>query len=393
MFEGAKRRLTTAAALLALAVAAHPWQAGAGHPSAPEGDAAAGKVLAEQCAGCHGPAGVSDQPGVPHLAGQHATYLWQALQAYRDGTRAGEAMQAMKEVVAGLDDSAMADLVAYFASLEPFTTRAGDAGSGSEVAASAPLDFYAAGKAAAEACAGCHGEDGNSDIPGNPGLAGQHDAYIVAALQAYKDGKRVHDEMQAFAEILDTSEMEDIARYYSALKPVQAPAPEVGDPFAGRAAAEACAGCHGEDGNTRKADTPRLAGLDAESLVAALEAYRDGTREHEVMREAVAALSESEIVDVAAFYASKEPHPPPVLKPLTIADWADRCDRCHGPDGNSSDPRVPILAGQSKDYLVEALKLYHSKLRENSMMFAMSFPMGETDIEKLASYYAGKTSR
>jgi cytochrome c553 len=41
--------------------------------------------------------------------------------------------------------------------------------------------------------------------------------------------------------------------------------------------------------------------------------------------------------------------------PLTTAEWIERCERCHGIDGNSTDPRFPMLAGQEKTYLASAL--------------------------------------
>ena len=48
-----------------------------------------------------------------------------------------------------------------------------------------------AGKAKAASCAGCHGEDGNSQMPGFPKLAGQHKGYLVKQLQAFKSGARL----------------------------------------------------------------------------------------------------------------------------------------------------------------------------------------------------------
>ena len=61
---------------------------------------------------------------------------------------------------------------------------------------------------------------------------------------------------------------------------------------------------------------------------------------------------------------------------------------CHGPEGNSTDPRFPVLAGQDRSYLAKALELYHGGERANQFMFAMSFLMSVSDIDKLAAYYA-----
>jgi cytochrome c553 len=222
-----------------------------------------------------------------------------------------------------------------------------------------------------------------------PSLAGQNPEYLVAALKAYKNGSRANDAMHVLAESLGDAEIQHIATYYAARAPKRARAPAAGDPDAGRVPAAACAVCHGRDGNSSDPGTPRLAGLDAEYLAAVIRAYQVGTRDHAVMQDLVPTLEQDEVVNLAAFYATREPKS--LRKHLTTRDWAQRCDRCHGPDGRSTDPRFPILAGQSEPYLVRALRLYHGGGRPSSTMYAMSFQMVEDDIKKLAAYYAGKT--
>jgi len=353
------------------------------------GDVEAGRRTAkEHCVTCHDLDGMGDAAEVPHLAGQHADYMSTALQQYRDGRRASDYMVAMTVAIGTLTGEEMSNVAAYYASLTPFTEVAAQNAKGTPPPEEDP---FAAVKAMTEACAGCHGEDGNSDLPGSPGLAGQHAEYLVESLNAYKNGSRKHDMMQAFVEPLSTAEIDEIAFYYAVMKPERAETPMVGDPFAGRAPAAACSVCHGEDGNTDDPKTPRLAGLDSEYLVAAIVAYQDGSRDHSAMRDIVAALDKTEIADMSAYYAAKEPKALPVRKPLTTKEWAEKCDRCHGPGGNSTDPRFPILAGQSQAYLVKTLKHYHGGERGNPMMYAMSFAMNEADILKLAAYYARGT--
>ena len=53
-----------------------------------------------------------------------------------------------------------------------------------------------------------------------------------------------------------------------------------------------------------------------------------------------ASLNDTAIKNLAAFYAAQEPQAPNVRKPLTTPQWAERCDRCHGVNGNSTDPRI-----------------------------------------------------
>ena len=77
-----------------------------------------------------------------------------------------------------------------------------------------------------------------------------------------------------------------------------------GDPAAGRVKARACAPCHGPDGVSRMPATPHLAGQPAEYLIAQLRAFRSGRRAHAVMGVVAKPLSDADIDDLAAWYAS-----------------------------------------------------------------------------------------
>ncbi len=75
----------------------------------------------------------------------------------------------------------------------------------------------AAGKTKAAACAGCHGADGNGGAdPTWPKLAGQHENYLLAQLQAFKSGARKDPTMSAMVASFSKKDMEDIAAYFSA---------------------------------------------------------------------------------------------------------------------------------------------------------------------------------
>ena len=75
----------------------------------------------------------------------------------------------------------------------------------------------AAGKAKTKACSGCHGEDGNSEAPSNPRLAGQHERYLVDAIKAYKFGNRTSFPIhESFVRGFNDQEIRDIAAYYAA---------------------------------------------------------------------------------------------------------------------------------------------------------------------------------
>lgn len=80
-----------------------------------------------------------------------------------------------------------------------------------------------------------------------------------------------------------------------------------GDSSRGLQKSEACQACHGREGNTVPDDqTPRLAGQYEDYLVQALTAYRSGKREHAVMSGFAGNLSDQDIRDLAAWYASQE---------------------------------------------------------------------------------------
>ncbi|HEY5719776.1 MAG TPA: cytochrome c [Gammaproteobacteria bacterium] len=79
------------------------------------GDPAAGRTQAQQCATCHGPLGMSINPGAPNLAGQPAVYLVEQLKAFRSGKRQHEVMSLIAKP---LQDGEIVDLAAWYASLE-----------------------------------------------------------------------------------------------------------------------------------------------------------------------------------------------------------------------------------------------------------------------------------
>ncbi len=76
------------------------------------------------------------------------------------------------------------------------------------------------------------------------------------------------------------------------------------DPEAGKTKAAVCAGCHGADGIATNPAYPNLAGQNAQYLVAALKAYKDGSRNNPIMKPMVEALSDADIENIAAYYQS-----------------------------------------------------------------------------------------
>ena len=292
----------------------------------------------------------------------------------------------MNNVVKPLDDDSLFKAAAYFASLPPPTNAANSA-------KAAIVDPVQAGKTAAAGCTGCHGDAGISKTPGMPSLVGLDPKYLVAAMKAYKSGQRKNDMMKPMLASVTDASMNNIALYYGLQKPARAQTPAAGDKAAGATAAAACAGCHGSDGVSTNPTTPSLAGQDATYLASALQAYKQAARSDETMKGLAASLDDSAVKNVAAFYASQEPKPPNVRKPLTVEEWAQRCDRCHGVNGNSTDPRLPALAAQRLDYLEKVLQDYRTGARKSPQMAAMSDVLTEQDIANLAAYYSGQRAR
>ncbi len=353
----------------------------------------AGRAIAEQtCAKCHGVNGVSVEEGVPHLASQHADYLYAQLKAYKDGAR--KKVQ-MRQSIKAFNDDALRSVAAYYFSLDlPHTAGAQQgAGADAQPTSAGDVDPEQSGKAASTGCASCHGKDGNSALPGMPSLAGQNLEYLVNAMKAYRAASRKDPMMRPAVALLNDDTIENLALYYALQAPKASPTSADGDAAAGEPVATACAECHGADGNSTKPDTPSLAGQDPRFLVTATHAYKDGTRDHSAMQSIVASLDDDDINNVAAYYASLAPTGGAARKPLTTTQWADRCDRCHGLDGNSTNPQIPSISSQGEEYLAMAMTAYREQDRGNTIMRAMLKPIKDVEIENLARYYAGKRRR
>ncbi len=194
----------------------------------------------------------------------------------------------MTGAVRYLSDDALVKVAAYYASLDPPRPAAASAkGAPKRRPGRRPA------RPQPPLARGCHGEVGVSKTPGMPSLVGLDPKYFVAAMKAYKSGQRKHDMMKSLRRRPERREStNNMALYYALQKPATAQTPAPGDAAAGKAAAAACAGCHGDLGVSGNPATPSLAGQDAEYVVAALRAYKDGSRKDESMKGPAAALDE-----------------------------------------------------------------------------------------------------
>ena len=67
------------------------------------------------------------------------------------------------------------------------------------------------------------------------------------------------------------------------------------------------------------------------------------------------------------------------------------CSACHGPNGNSTSPEWPRLAGQNAVYIVEQLRLFRSGVRNNPVMKPLASTLSDQDIDDIAVYYQAQT--
>jgi cytochrome c553 len=163
-------------------------------------------------------------------------------------------------------------------------------------------------------CYGCHGVVNYKNAYPDysvPKLRHQNGAYLIAALQEYREGTRPHATMHAQAASLSDQDIEDIAAYLQGTEAVK--------PGAATASAKApkqvaaCVACHGENGLGVEAPLvpkpPVLAGQHVDYLEQALTAYRNGRRKNVVMNGMAQLLTSDEDVKNAAAYFADHPSP------------------------------------------------------------------------------------
>jgi cytochrome c553 len=165
-----------------------------------------------------------------------------------------------------------------------------------------------AGKTKFYTCVGCHGFSGYTNSYPNynvPRLGGQHADYVVAALKAYQSNQRKHGSMHGNTASLSEQDMQDIAAYVSKFRSISVKLPTTGQVAAGQEKSQACQGCHGEEGNSTDPNFPRLAGQYESYLIKSLQDYKSGVRKNPIMGGFAAGLTEQDIKDISAFYASQ----------------------------------------------------------------------------------------
>jgi len=165
------------------------------------------------------------------------------------------------------------------------------------------------------------------------------------------------------------------------------------DAEAGRRKAAACVACHGPDGNSTNPAVPTLAGQVGTYLHWQLLLYRDKRRVDAQMAPIAAALSETDMADLAAFFAAQRPTPPPEPTVAAGSDAGRRlaesyhCNDCHGRDFGGRE-YAPRLRGLSREYVVAQMRGFKARTRGDldGAMTQAAQPVADADIEPLADF-------
>jgi cytochrome c553 len=165
---------------------------------------------------------------------------------------------------------------------------------------------------------------------------------------------------------------------------------------------EVCTACHGETGISPSPEFPHLAGQSGPAIYKQLWDYRTGSRVHALMTDLAKALNESDIADVAAYYAGqaqRNPNPvtlapasPAIIQLVELGDPRRNippCASCHRA-GAGGPIESPVLAEQQSEYLLQQLKLYASGERRNDVyarMRLIASRLTDDEMKGLAAYY------
>jgi len=182
-----------------------------------------------------------------------------------------------------------------------------------------------------------------------------------------------------------------------------------GDPKAGKDKSAMCQGCHGEAGISIAPNFPHLAGQFAQYIERQVLDYQNTKRADPVMAPMAAAVTDpQDLKDIAAYFASQKKMggAPGTNKALaakgeTIFQQGNAdtgvyaCASCHGKDGRGTDPNnslFPVLAGQTKDYILKQMNDFRSGDRHNDpagMMGGIAKKMTDAEIDAVSEYVSG----
>jgi len=177
-----------------------------------------------------------------------------------------------------------------------------------------------------------------------------------------------------------------------------------GDPVAGKGKSELCQGCHGVEGVSFEGLAPSLAGQYGSYIAKQLRNFQEGTRTHQIMSAVAATVSDNDLADISAYFASRtkmkgNSSDNKLGKDLFLHGDMSRmmvaCVNCHGVNGKGKtpiNPVFPVIGGQQKDYLRGQLINFRAGDRSNSpggVMNIITQKLTDAELEALADYTSG----
>ncbi|MDX5371056.1 MAG: cytochrome c4 [Pseudomonadaceae bacterium] len=185
----------------------------------------------------------------------------------------------------------------------------------------------------------------------------------------------------------------------------QAADPIVGDAEAGKAKTAVCAACHGGDGNSAAPNFPKLAGQGERYLLKQLQDIKGGKRTVLEMTGLLDNLSDQDMADMAAYFASQQgsvgaadpklvERGEALFRGGKLEEGMPACTGCHSPDGAGlAAAGFPKLGGQHAQYVAKQLTDFREGNRTNDgdamIMRAIAAKLSNKDIEAVSSYIQG----
>jgi len=167
-------------------------------------------------------------------------------------------------------------------------------------------------------------------------------------------------------------------------------------------ATQVCMACHTADGTRGSPANPIIAGQHADYLVKQLHEFKSGKRANAIMAGMAGALSEEDIRNVSAFYASKTVKPgtaknkelvglgEKIYRGGIAAKQVPACAACHSPTGGGIPAQYPRVGAQHADYTEAQLNAFRAGTRGNSaQMVTIAARMSDKEIKAVSDYIAG----
>lgn len=178
-----------------------------------------------------------------------------------------------------------------------------------------------------------------------------------------------------------------------------------GDAAAGQGKIAMCSACHNADGNSMVPNFPKLAGQGERYLLKQMHDIKSGDRPVVEMTGMLDAMTEQDLADIAAWYASQKgtigaadpalvEHGEALYRGGKLVDGVPACTGCHSPNGEGLDLAVyPKLNGQHADYIAKQLTDFREGNRTNDgdamIMRSIATKLSNKDIKALSSYING----